>query len=223
MAFGKKNMKFGKKGLIAEIAILLGVASITTVGLAAYVVTGGTKETIVNTEKPTEVEITNNIVSIGATIDAETGTLLFEPTAPVSTGRLQSTGTGDMEVDITITITADSQSALKGNKIAVTVEPVFVNSSTGDTTIGDYVVVPTVQPIDISSLTPTKDLPATQSLKLTWTWGSKFGNSDPCTWANGKNTNELNDNNMKKTIEDFQTAVANVASYKITLDLTEGK
>ena len=215
-------MKFGKKGLIAEIAILLGVASITTVGLAAYVVTGGVRHQDVTVEEPKPVVVENNIVGIKA--GAVQGKLNFQPTAEDSSGRLQSDGNGILSVTIPLDVEISEQ-LLKDYEIKVTVKAWDnVSKDTGAevTEIEQYVVTPKSATLDLTGLTGqtgTNVIKGSKDLVLTWEWGTAFDSKDPCAWEQAKGET-LSSEDLVSTLNAFQAAVAKVKAYQVSIDLS---
>ena len=218
-------MKLKGKGL-AALLFLLAAVSTASVGLAAYVITGGQTKANTNTDKPTQIEIHNNIVDLGVT--APIGdTLLFEPTAKVETGRLTSTGTGDLKVTLTITLDATKAENFAGKEIVINATPVYTTNGGEKKDIGSYIVAPTNVIVDCQTLftTPgtgegeTKKFTATTP--LTWSWGTKFENTDPCAWANAKDEQALPNKNLLETMNAFKASVNEVAHYNITLELKD--
>ena len=218
-------MKLKGKGL-AALLFLLAAVSTASVGLAAYVITGGQTKANTNTQKPTEITITNNIVDLGVT--APNGdTLLFEPTTKVETGRLTSTGIGDLKVTLTITLDATKKENFAGKKIVINATPVYTTQGGEKKDIGSYIVAPTNVTVDCQTLftTPgtgegeTKKFTATTTLE--WTWGAKFETKDPCAWANAKDESALSTKSLLEAMNAFKASVSEVTHYNITLELKD--
>ena len=167
-----------KKVVLAS-AIILGISAITSSALAAYIITGGTRNTNQDVV-PSEVEIKNKTVTLSASLD-ENEVLLFEPTTPYSgPGILHSDGTGDMNVTLNLSVEAENKDALGVTTVSVKEER---KSADGGTTssAGNYIVLPTEQTVYLDSFKGTTGT-FTASVKLTWTWGSEFEKSDPCAY-----------------------------------------
>ena len=201
-----------KKVVLAS-AIILGISAITSSALAAYIITGGTRNTNQDVV-PSEVEIKNKTVTLRASLD-ENEVLLFEPKTPYSgPGILHSDGTGDMNVILNLSVEAENKDALGVTTVSVKEER---KSADGGTTssVGNYIVLPkeqTVQPDSFKGTTGT----FTATVTLTWTWGSEFGKSDPCAYFAEEDDVETIETKMNA----FATAV-NGSKFVIEISMAE--
>lgn len=201
-----------KKVVLAS-AIILGISAITSSALAAYIITGGTRNTSQDVE-PSEVEIKNNTVTLSASL-AEGETLLFEPTTPYSgPGILRSNGNGDMSVTLNLSVEANSKEALGVTTITVTEERKSADEGTTPNA-GNYIVLPSKQTVQTDSFTGTTGT-FTASVTLTWTWGSEFGTKDPCAYF----ASEKNLETIKTKMNSFAAAV-NGSKFVIKIDMAE--
>lgn len=200
-----------KKVILAS-AIILGISAITSSALAAYIITGGTRN-INQDVDPSEVEIKNKTVTLSVSLD-ENEVLLFEPTTPYSgPGILHSDGTGDMKVTLNLSVKAENKDALGVTTVSVKEER---KSADGGTTssAGNYIVLPTVKTVEPSSFTGSGTF--TTSVELEWTWGSAFENVDPCEHFAGEEDTEA----IKTTMDKFAAAV-NGSKFVIEIDMAE--
>ena len=190
-----KNQKF-----VLTAAILLGVAAVSSSAVAAYVITGGQQSGSANLD-PSDIDIVNNTANLK--VEATDSTLKFQPLAPVSSGRLQSTDNGDLTAVITLTFDSKTQAVIPA--LDVTIE---AKNGTDDAVTKGYIVNP-----DNVSLTSANFEGDTGSWKhtltLTWKWGAEFGGDDPCTYYNTGEGSATENATMLAELEDFKTAVAN--------------
>ena len=189
-----KNQKF-----VLTAAILLGVAAVSSSAVAAYVITGGQQSGSANLD-PSDIDIVNNTANLK--VEATDNTLKFQPLAPVSSGRLQSTDNGDLTAVITLTFDSKTQAVIPALDVTI-----VAKNGTDDAVTKGYIVNP-----DNVSLTSADFEGDTGSWKhtltLTWKWGAEFGNTDPCTYYNTGEGSATENATMLAELEDFKTAVA---------------
>ena len=190
-----KNQKF-----VLTAAILLGVAAVSSSAVAAYVITGGQQSGSANLD-PSDIEIVNNTANLK--VSAKDGNLLFQPLTAVSSGRLQSTGNGDLTAVITLTFDSNTQTVIPA--LDVTIQ---AKNGTDDAVTKGYIVNPENVSLTYSDFTGSEGS-WTHDLTLTWEWGDKFGNTDPCTYYNTGAGTATDDDTMDTELEAFKTAVAN--------------
>lgn len=191
-----KNQKF-----VLTAAILLGVAAVSSSAVAAYVITGGQQSGSADLD-PSDIVIENKIANLD--VDPTDTDLLFQPLSAVSTGRLQSTGNGDLTAELTLTFDSETKEAIPD--LEVTIE---TKDGTNDAVTKGYIVNPENVPLtltynDFGGSTGNY----TYTLTLTWSWGAEFGNTDPCTYYNtGGDGHGTDDSTMVSKLNDFKTAV----------------
>lgn len=190
-----KNQKF-----VLTAAILLGVAAVSSSAVAAYVITGGQQSGSADLD-PSDIEIVNNTANLK--VSAKDSTLLFQPETAVSSGRLQSTGNGDLTAVITLTFDSNTQTVIPA--LDVTIQ---AKNGTDDAVTKGYIVNPENVSLTYSNFTGSEGS-WTHDLNLTWEWGDKFGNTDPCTYYNTGAGTATDDDTMDTELEAFKTAVAN--------------
>lgn len=200
-----------KKVVLAS-AIILGISAITSSALAAYIITGGTRNTNQDVD-PSEVVIKNNTVTLSASLD-EGETLLFQPTTPYTgPGILRSNGTGDMEVTLNLSVVAENEEAI--GVTTITVKEVRKSADGGTTpSAGNYIVLPTEKTVQPGSFTGSGTF--TTSVELEWTWGSAFGEVDPCAHF----ANEDDVETIETKMNAFAAAV-NGSKFVIEIDMAE--
>ena len=197
------------KKIVLASTIVLGIAAITSSALAAYIVTGGATEDSANV-KPSKIEIDNKVVDLSAgTVD---GTLLFEPTTPVTEGAITTSGDGNLTVTIHLTVKAKDQLSIPNYNVAVTQTGGDVASPV------NYIALP-------ETTTVTKDNFAsgnaetgfTCNLPLTWSWGEAFGGTDPAAFYNPKiKDGTANVTDVLATLNAFAAAV-NATTFVVTI------
>ena len=189
-----KNQKF-----VLTAAILLGVAAVSSSAVAAYVITGGQQSGSVSLD-PTEIGIVNNTANLDIT---ETDTrLLFQPVQRVTSGRLQTEEDGDLTVVLDLTFDSQTQAVIPD--LEVTIE---TGDGTNDAVTKNYIVNP--ETVSLTSEDFTGGAANwTHKLTLTWSWGSMFDNTDPCTYYNTRGGSSKNDTTMDSELNAFKTAVA---------------
>ena len=189
-----KNQKF-----VLTAAILLGVAAVSSSAVAAYVITGGQQSGSVSLD-PTEIGIVNNTANLDIT---ETDTrLLFQPAQRVTNGRLQTEEDGDLTVVLDLTFDSQTQAVIPD--LEVTIE---TGDGTNDAVTKNYIVNP--ETVSLTSEDFTGGAAKwTYKLTLTWSWGSMFDNTDPCTYYNTGDGSSKNDTTMDSELNAFKTAVA---------------
>lgn len=201
-------MKFLKnKKVVLASGIILGIAAITSSALAAYIVTGGKKDGS-QTIDPSTIEIQNKITTLE--VGAVSGTLLFEPDNPVSSGRvLTSTGDGNLTVTIPLTVTVSEKSYIPEMTVTVT-------ESAGTAVTDGYVTVPTIDNLTSDDFSGTKS-PFTCNLGVNFGWGIEFDYGDPVTYYNTGNGSNIDASQVVKDMEAFATAV-NATTFTVTID-----
>ena len=189
-----KNQKF-----VLTAAILLGVAAVSSSAVAAYVITGGQQSGSADLD-PSDIEIVNNTANLE--VNAKDSTLLFQPETAVSSGRLQSTGNGDLTAVITLTFDSDTKEVIPA--LDVTIQ---AKNGTDDAVTKGYIV----NPQDVSLTSENFEGSAgnwTYTLNLKWSWGAEFGGGDPCAYYNSGAGTATEVATMLAELEDFKTAVA---------------
>lgn len=190
-----KNQKF-----VLTAAILLGVAAVSSSAVAAYVITGGQQSGSANLD-PSDIEIVNNTANLE--VSAKDSTLLFQPETAVSSGRLQSTGNGDLTAVITLTFDSETKEVIPA--LDVTIQ---AKNGTDDAVTKGYIVNPGNVSLTYSDFTGSEGS-WTHDVTLTWKWGAEFRNTDPCTYYNTGDGSATEDATMLTELEAFKTAVAN--------------
>ncbi len=190
-----KNQKF-----VLTAAILLGVAAVSSSAVAAYVITGGQQSGSANLD-PSDIEIVNNTANLE--VSAKDSTLLFQPETAVSSGRLQSTGNGDLTAVITLTFDSETKEVIPA--LDVTIQ---AKNGTDDAVTKGYIVNPENVSLTYSDFTGSEGS-WTHDVTLTWEWGAEFENTDPCTYYNTGDGSATEDATMLTELEAFKTAVAN--------------
>lgn len=190
-----KNQKF-----VLTAAILLGVAAVSSSAVAAYVITGGQQSGSADLD-PSDIDIVNNTANLE--VNAKDSTLLFQPETAVSSGRLQSTDNGDLTAVITLTFDSETKEVIPA--LDVTIQ---AKNGTDDAVTKGYIVNPENVSLTYSDFTGSEGS-WTHDVTLTWEWGAKFENTDPCTYYNTGNGSATEDATMLTELEAFKTAVAN--------------
>lgn len=189
-----KNQKF-----VLTAAILLGVAAVSSSAVAAYVITGGKQSGSADLD-PSEIVIENKTANLDVT-ETDT-TLLFQPESAVSTGKLQSTGNGDLTAVLTLTFDSQTQAVIPD--LDVTVE---TQDGSNDAVTKGYIVNPEKVSLTSEHFEGTPGS-WTKTLTLTWSWGAQFGNTDPCTYYNTGAGSSKDNTTMESELNAFKTAVA---------------
>lgn len=190
-----KNQKF-----VLTAAILLGVAAVSSSAVAAYVITGGNQSGSADLN-PSDIVIENKTANLEIT---ETDpNLLFQPKSPVSTGRLQSTGNGDLTAVLTLTFDSQTREVIPALDVTITTK-----DGTNDAVAKGYIVNPQNVSLTYSDF---KGVAGSwkYTLNLTWSWGAEFGGKDPCTYYNTGDGSATENATMLTELEDFKTAVSN--------------
>lgn len=207
------------KKIVLASTIVLGIAAITSSALAAYIITGGTTQDTADVQKPTEIEVTNNIVDLQ--VGEVSGKLLFYPEATISDKDVTSDVEGNLEISLSLSIEARSKDLMNDKTIEFTVA-----EKVGGTLVsGGYVAVPVAQDIAGSSLTDeNNDNIYETTATLKWGRGSTFGTKDPATYCNDEITGgKMSASQAKELLEKFQTAVAGCPGFTISIDLVDAQ
>ena len=189
-----KNQKF-----VLTAAILLGVAAVSSSAVAAYVITGGNQSGSANLG-PSEIEIINKTANLE--VSTTDGTLLFQPLEAVSSGRLQSTGNGDLTAVITLTFDSETKEVIPA--LDVTIE---AKNGTDDAVTKGYIVNPKGVSLTSDNFEGTSGS-WTYDLTLNWSWGTEFGKTDPCAYYNSGDGSGIENATMLSELNEFKTAVA---------------
>lgn len=190
-----KNQKF-----VLTAAILLGVAAVSSSAVAAYVITGGTQSGSADLD-PSDIGIVNNTANLKIT---ETDTkLLFQPTQRVTSGRLQTEEDGDLTVVLDLTFDSQTQAVIPALDVTIETE-----DGVNDAVTKGYIVNPAN--VSLTSADFKGDAGSWKhTVTLTWKWGDKFGNTDPCAYYNEGGAGQSIDNStMNSELEAFKTAIA---------------
>ena len=208
------------KKIVLASTIVLGIAAITSSALAAYIITGGETQRSTDVKKPTEIEVTNNIVDLQVG-DISDQLLLFYPEATISDGIVTSDVKGNLTIELPLSIEAGSKALMTGKTIEFTV----TEKADGTLVSGGYVTVPTAQDIAGSSLTDDDgDNIYKTTATLKWGWGAKFGGDDPATHCNDEIAGgSMSASQANKLLEDFKTAVAGCPGFTISIDLVDAQ
>lgn len=201
-----KNQKF-----VLTAAILLGVAAVSSSAVAAYVITGGQQSGSANLD-PSDIDIVNNTANLE--VSATDDTLLFQPLAPVSSGRLQSTGNGDLTAVITLTFDSNTQAVIPALDVTVAAK-----NGTDDAVTKGYIVNPKNVSLTYDDFEGSEGS-WTYDLTLEWSWGAEFGNTDPCAYYNSGAGSATEEATMLAELEDFKTAVANT-TFTVSIEPTK--
>lgn len=188
-----KNQKF-----VLTAAILLGVAAVSSSAVAAYVITGGNQSGSADLD-PSEIEIINKTANL--VVNAKDSTLLFQPETAVSSGKLQSTGNGDLTAVITLTFDSETKEVIPA--LEVTVE---AKNGTDDAVTKGYIVNPENVSLTYNDFTGSEGS-WTHDVTLTWKWGAEFGGTDPCAYYNTGDGSGTDNSTMLSELNDFKTAV----------------
>lgn len=198
---------FKNKKVVLASAIVLGVAAVTSSALAAYIITGGTVEK----ESPvgvTEVDVQNKVVNLEVT-GLDSATLVLQPEAVVSEGRVTTTDAGKMKLTFTLTMDAESQDLIPDITISVAENP------DGGLVSGNYITLPAETTLRKTDFGKGPDF--TKEVTLTWGWGSTFGNVEPTTYFNeGGAGASIPDATVVKTMTDFETATVEHPGFTIS-------
>lgn len=206
------------KKIVLASTIVLGIAAITSSALAAYIITGGETQRSTDVKKPTEIEVTNNIVDLQVG-DISDQLLLFYPEATISDEIVISDVKGKLAITLPLSIEAGSEALINSKTIKLT-----VTEKQGGTLVSDnYVTVPTAQDIAGSSFTDEDSnniYETTATLK--WGWGTKFGSEgkDPATYCNEEIAGgRMTASKANTLLQDFKKAVAACPGFTISINL----
>lgn len=208
------------KKIVLASTIVLGIAAITSSALAAYIITGGETQRSTDVKKPTEIEVTNNIVDLQVG-DISDQLLLFYPEATISDKDVTSDEKGNLTITLPLSIEAGSEGLINGKTIKFT-----VTEKQGGTLVSDnYVTVPDAQDIAGSSFTDNDDdnvYETTATLK--WGWGATFGGDDPATHCNDEIAGgSMTASQANKLLQDFKTAVTACPGFTISINLVDAE
>lgn len=209
---------FKNKKVVLASAIVLGVAAVTSSALAAYIITGGIKERT-GTIDPSPVEVDNKVLDL--TVGPITDELIFRPVEEVATGTITSEGGGKLSVTIPLILTADEK---KLSTLQFTIQ--VTEENTGDKKASDATENFVTLPEDGAQFTKTAtdlgfgsaDLDG--ELELAWGWGTKFDNTDPCSYYNEGAGADDDIGDIVTTMKAFETAV-NGATFKVTISVAD--
>ena len=214
--------KKSKKKLFVTLGLLFGLAGIGTAAFAGYVIAD---QNITQPGEPIvgDIGVTNNSVSLVATI-TDGSTLYFYPDTETTNGtRLNYTEEEGKKAKRSITLEVaitDENSAIQDKKItvAVTVEDKLAEDEVTNAVAANYISLAEDEKNQEKAVTEA------DSGKLTFTidfgWGSKFGNTDPVSYYNGKTTGEVPTETMEAELFAFQAALADT-SITIEVDIAD--
>ena len=214
--------KKSKKKLFVTLGLLFGLAGIGTAAFAGYVIAD---QNITPPDDPIvgDIDVTNNSVSLVATI-TDGSTLYFYPDTETTNGaRLNYTAEEGKAAKKSITLEVaitDEKSAIRDKKItvAVTVEDKLAEDEVTNAVAANYISLAEGEKNQEKAVTEAA------SGKLIFTinfgWGSKFGNTDPVSYYNGKTTEEVSTETMEDELLAFQAALADT-SIKIEVDIAD--
>lgn len=198
------------KKIVLASTIVLGIAAITSSALAAYIITGGNAKGSADVD-PSPVVIDNKVVDL--TVGKVSGELLFQPTTPVTSGAITTSGNGNLTINIPLTVKAKDQLSIPNYNVTVT-------QQSGDVTNPEYIRLPgatTVTKDNFKSGNPETGF--TYNLPLTWSWGSAFGGTDPAAFYNPKIVDTEDDvdvNDALAALNEFAEAV-NATTFVVTI------
>lgn len=214
--------KKSKKKLFVTLGLLFGLAGIGTAAFAGYVIAD---QNITQPSGPIvgDIDVTNNSVSLVATI-TDGSTLYFYPDTETTNGkRLNYTEKegkkAKRSITLEVAITGEN-SAIQDKKItvAVTVEDKLAEDEVTNAVAANYISLAEGEKNQEQAVTEAA------SGKLTFTidfgWGSKFGNTDPVSYYNGKTTEEVPTETMEAELLAFKAALADT-SIKIEVDIAD--
>ena len=214
--------KKSKKKLFVTLGLLFGLAGIGTAAFAGYVIAD---QNITQPDGPIvgDIDVTNNSVSLVATI-TDGSTLYFYPDTETTNGaRLNYTAeegkAAKRRITLEVAIT-DENSALQKKKITVAVT-VADKSPEGEVTnavAANYISLAEGEKNQEKAVTEAVSgkLPFT----IDFDWGSKFGNTDPVTYYNGKKTEEVSTETMETELNAFRDSLADT-SITIEVDIAD--
>lgn len=209
---------FKNKKVVLASAIVLGVAAVTSSALAAYIITGGNKEGK-GTIDPSLVEVENNVVDL--TVGPITDELIFRPADQVTNKTVTSEGGGSLSVTIPLTLTAD-ESKLSTLKFTIQVTEENTGTKNASDATENFVTLPGDGLAMVKTATDlgfgSADLDG--ELELVWGRGTKFGNTDPCSYYNEGAGADDDIDDIVTTMEAFETAV-NGATFKVTISVAD--
>lgn len=194
---------FKTSKLIMATAIVLGLASVVGIGVGAYIITGGNKTAEVPVTDD-DIVITNNVVNLSASLKADDNKLVYEPTEAITGKRLNSDGKGDLEVTLVLSVEATSTDIIP--TFTVSVVSSYGAESSELTDLNTYLVKPSDVTVNNTEFRGTSGT-YTKELKLTWTWGSAFDSTDPCTYYNLKSEEEVPTATLVSEMEAFKSNV----------------
>ena len=207
------------KKIVLASTIVLGIAAITSSALAAYIITGGATEGTADVKKPTEIDVTNNIVDLE--VGEVSGELLFYPETTISDKDVTSDVKGNLTITLSLSIEAGSKNLMNGKNIKLSV----TEKEGGTLVSGNYVTVPVAEDIAGSSLTDNDgDNIYETTATLKWGWGTKFGidGDDPATYCNDEIAGgRMTASQANRLLQDFQTAVAACPGFTISINLVD--
>ena len=207
------------KKIVLASTIVLGIAAITSSALAAYIITGGATEGTADVKKPTEIDVTNNIVDLE--VDEVSGELLFYPETTISDKDVTSDVKGNLTITLSLSIEAGSKNLMSGKNIKLSV----TEKEGGTLVSGNYVTVPVAEDIAGSSLTDNDgDNIYETTATLKWGWGTAFGNDgdDPATYCNDEIAGgRMTASEANTLLQNFKTAVAACPGFTISIDLVD--
>lgn len=206
---------FKTSKLIMVTAIALGLASVVGIGVGAYIITGGNKTAEVPVTDD-DIVITNNVVNLSASLKSGDNKLVYEPAKAVTGQRLNSDGNGDLDVTLVLSVEATSTDIIP--TFTVSVVSSYIAESPELTALNTYLVKPSDVTVINSEFSGSGTY--TKEVTLTWTWGSAFENSDPCTYYNLKSEEEVSTATLVSAMEDFRNNV-NGNTWKIEINPVE--
>lgn len=193
---------FKTSKLIMATAIALGLASVVGIGVGAYIITGGNKTAEVPVTDD-DIVITNNVVNLSASLKSDDNKLVYEPTEAITGKRLNSDGKGDLEVTLVLSVEATSPDIIP--TFTVSVVSSYSAGSPELTALNTYLVKPSDVTVNSGEFSGSGTY--TKELKLTWTWGSAFNSTDPCTYYNAKTEEEVPTATLVSKMEAFKSNV----------------
>ena len=214
--------KKSKKKLFVTLGLLFGLAGIGTAAFAGYVIAD---QNITQPGGPIvgDIDVTNNSVSLVATI-TDGSTLYFYPDTETTNGaRLNYTAEEGKAAQRSITLEVaitDENSAIQDKKItvAVTVEDKLAEDEVTNAVAANYISLAEDKKNQEKAVTEADSGKLT--FKIDFGWGSKFGNTDPVSYYNGKTTKEVPTETMEAELLAFQAALADT-SIKIEVDIAD--
>ncbi len=205
--------KKSKKKLFVTLGLLFGLAGIGTAAFAGYVIGEQNKEDSL-TNTPGNITISDQSVSVKGTIE-ENDTLKFYPASKVEGQRVNYDGDPqrDLELGLKVTITGGETglASLIGQNIKVSI----ADGGTGQAITDGFITASTVSDTPIVAEKTEYEIP------LTFGFGEKFNEKDPCEYFNNDEEGKLIElGNAEDTSTEGNTVWGILKDFSETLQAT---